>query len=100
MEREATAVVTAADSATLVTPFVPDVYASARMIAFVEDACARLLAEHLCTAVEMASLILPSPTPLAASPLLGIFPIFLRRRSLRGTPMNDNLIDALSTTAH
>lgn len=45
--REATAVVTAADSATLVTPFVPDVYASARMIAFVEDTCARLLAEHL-----------------------------------------------------
>ncbi len=45
--REATAVVTAADSATLVTPFVPDVYASARMIAFVEDTCARLMAEHL-----------------------------------------------------
>lgn len=45
--REATAVVTPADSATLVTPFVPDVYASARMIAFIEDTCARLLAEHL-----------------------------------------------------
>jgi fluoroacetyl-CoA thioesterase len=45
--REATAVVTPADSATLVTPFVPDVYASARMIAFVEDTCARLMAEHL-----------------------------------------------------
>jgi fluoroacetyl-CoA thioesterase len=47
LTREAAAVVTPADSATLVTPFVPDVYASARMIAFVEDTCARLLAEHL-----------------------------------------------------
>lgn len=47
LEREATAVVTAADSATLVTPFVPEVYASARMIAFAVDTCAHLRAEHL-----------------------------------------------------
>jgi fluoroacetyl-CoA thioesterase len=45
--REATAVVTPADSATLVSPLVPDVYASARMIAFVEGTCAALMAEHL-----------------------------------------------------
>lgn len=47
LEREATAVVTPADSATLVSPLVPDVYASARMIAFVEGTCAALMAEHL-----------------------------------------------------
>lgn len=47
LEREATTVVTAADSATLVSPLVPDVYASARMIAFVEATCAALMAEHL-----------------------------------------------------
>ena len=45
--REATTVVTPADSATLVSPLVPDVYASARMIAFVEGTCAALMAEHL-----------------------------------------------------
>jgi fluoroacetyl-CoA thioesterase len=45
--REATTVATPADSATLVSPLVPDVYASARMIAFVEGTCAALLAEHL-----------------------------------------------------
>jgi fluoroacetyl-CoA thioesterase len=45
--RDATTVVTPADSAMLVSPLVPDVYASARMIAFVEQTCAALLAEHL-----------------------------------------------------
>lgn len=45
--REATSVVTPADSATLVSPLVPDVYASARMIAFIEATCAALMAEHL-----------------------------------------------------
>jgi len=45
--REASAVTTPADSATLVSPLVPDVYASARMIALVEATCAALLAEHL-----------------------------------------------------
>ena len=47
LAREATTVVTPADSATLVSPLVPDVYASARMIAFVEGTCAALMAEHL-----------------------------------------------------
>jgi fluoroacetyl-CoA thioesterase len=47
LEREATTVVTPADSAPLVSALVPDVYASARMIAFVERTCAELLAEHL-----------------------------------------------------
>jgi len=45
--REATTIPTPADSAALVTPLVPDVYASARLIAFVERTCAELLAEHL-----------------------------------------------------
>ena len=36
-----------ADSATLVSPLVPDVYASARMIGFIEATCAALMAEHL-----------------------------------------------------
>lgn len=47
LTREASAVTTPADSAALVSPLVPDVYASARMIAFVEATCAALLAEHL-----------------------------------------------------
>jgi fluoroacetyl-CoA thioesterase len=47
LTREATTVATPADSATLVSPLVPDVYASARMIAFVEQTCAALMAEHL-----------------------------------------------------
>ena len=47
LTREATTVATPADSATLVSPLVPDVYASARMIAFVEATCAALMAEHL-----------------------------------------------------
>jgi len=45
--REATTVVTPADSAMLVSPLVPDVYASARMIGFIEATCAALMAEHL-----------------------------------------------------
>jgi fluoroacetyl-CoA thioesterase len=45
--REATTVATPADSAARVFPLLPDVYASARMIAFVEETCAVLLAEHL-----------------------------------------------------
>ena len=47
LTREATTVATPADSATLVSPLVPDVYASARMIAFIEATCAALMAEHL-----------------------------------------------------
>ncbi len=47
LTREATTVATPADSATLVSPLVPDVYASARMIAFIEGTCAALMAEHL-----------------------------------------------------
>lgn len=47
LAREATTVVTPADSATLVSPLVPDVYASARMIGFIEATCAALMAEHL-----------------------------------------------------
>ena len=45
--REATTDVTPADSAMLVSPLVPDVYASARMIGFIEATCAALMAEHL-----------------------------------------------------
>jgi fluoroacetyl-CoA thioesterase len=47
LQRSATAIVSPADSATLVSPLVPDVYASARMIGFAEGTCAALLAEHL-----------------------------------------------------
>lgn len=47
LTREATCGTTPADSATVVSPLVPDVYASARMIAFVEATCAALMAEHL-----------------------------------------------------
>jgi predicted thioesterase len=47
LTREATTTVTAADSAALVSPLVPDVYASARMIGFAEATCAALMAEHL-----------------------------------------------------
>ena len=47
LARGATTVVTPADSAMLVSPLVPDVYASARMIALIEGTCAALMAEHL-----------------------------------------------------
>ncbi len=47
LTRDATTTVTAADSAALVSPLVPDVYASARMIGFAEATCAALMAEHL-----------------------------------------------------
>ncbi|MCC6847482.1 MAG: thioesterase [Deltaproteobacteria bacterium] len=47
LTREATVRTTPADSATLVSPLVPDVYASARMIAFAEATCAALMAEHV-----------------------------------------------------
>jgi fluoroacetyl-CoA thioesterase len=47
LTREATTIATPADSAALVAPLLPDVYASARMIAFVEATCAALMAEHL-----------------------------------------------------
>jgi fluoroacetyl-CoA thioesterase len=40
-------VVTPTDSAALVAPLLPDVYASARMIGFIEATCAALMAEHL-----------------------------------------------------
>jgi fluoroacetyl-CoA thioesterase len=47
LTREARAHVAPGDSAALVTPLVPDVYASTRMIALAEATCAALLAEHL-----------------------------------------------------
>ncbi len=47
LTREATTTVTPADSAALVSPLVPDVYASARMIGLAEATCAALMAEHL-----------------------------------------------------
>jgi fluoroacetyl-CoA thioesterase len=47
LTRAATHVVTPEDSATLVSPLVPDVYASTRMIGLAEATCAALMAEHL-----------------------------------------------------
>jgi fluoroacetyl-CoA thioesterase len=47
LTREAVRVVTDEDSASRVSPLVPAVYASARMIAFAETTCAELMAEHL-----------------------------------------------------
>jgi len=47
LTREATTVVTPDESATRVSPLVPDVYASTQMVAFVERLCAELMAEHL-----------------------------------------------------
>jgi fluoroacetyl-CoA thioesterase len=47
LAREATATVAGDDSAARVTPHVPDVYASARLIGFIESTCAALMAEHL-----------------------------------------------------
>ena len=47
LTHEATITVTPADSATLVSPLVPDVYASARMIGLAEATCAALMAAHL-----------------------------------------------------
>jgi fluoroacetyl-CoA thioesterase len=47
LERAATVIVTPGDSAMLVSPLVPDVYASARMIGLAESTCAALMAEHL-----------------------------------------------------
>jgi predicted thioesterase len=47
LSREAVRVVGEEDSASRVSPLVPAVYASARMIAFAETVCAELMAEHL-----------------------------------------------------
>lgn len=47
LSREAVRTVTEEDSAARVSPLVPPVYASARMIAFAEVTCAELMAEHL-----------------------------------------------------
>ncbi|MGI5864916.1 MAG: thioesterase family protein [Myxococcales bacterium] len=45
--REETRIVTEEDSAARISPLVPPVYASARMIGFAESVCAQLMAEHL-----------------------------------------------------
>jgi len=47
MQLEMTRVVTEEDSAARVSPRVPPVYASARMIGFAEVVCAELMAPHL-----------------------------------------------------
>jgi fluoroacetyl-CoA thioesterase len=47
LRREESLVTTAADSAAAGLAIVPDVFASARMIYFIECVCARLIAEHL-----------------------------------------------------
>jgi fluoroacetyl-CoA thioesterase len=47
MTRQATHVVAEEDSAARISPLVPAVYASPRMIAFAEQVCAELMAEHL-----------------------------------------------------
>jgi fluoroacetyl-CoA thioesterase len=69
--REATRRVTEADSAALVSALVPDVYASTRLIGFVEAVCAELLAEHLAggeTSVGTGfALTHEAPTPIGMS---------------------------------
>jgi predicted thioesterase len=47
LTREETRLVTEEDSAARVSPLVPAVFASARMIGFAEVVCANLMAEHL-----------------------------------------------------
>lgn len=47
LTREETRLVTEEDSAARVSPRVPPVFASARMIGFAEVVCAELMAEHL-----------------------------------------------------
>jgi fluoroacetyl-CoA thioesterase len=47
LRREEETVTAPADSAASGLALVPDVYASARMIFFIESVCARLMAEHL-----------------------------------------------------
>jgi fluoroacetyl-CoA thioesterase len=47
LTREATRTVTDEDSAARVSALVPAVYASARMIGFIEATCAELMADHL-----------------------------------------------------
>jgi fluoroacetyl-CoA thioesterase len=47
LTHEATHTVTPEDSAALVSPLVPPVYASARMIGFAEVVCTELMAAHL-----------------------------------------------------
>jgi fluoroacetyl-CoA thioesterase len=47
LSRQAVHVAAPEDSATLVSPLVPDVYASTRMIGLAEATCAELMAEHL-----------------------------------------------------
>ena len=47
LTREETRLVTEEDSAARVSPLVPPVFASARMIGFAEVVCANLMAEHL-----------------------------------------------------
>src|ERR1700752_2558842 len=47
LKREARMTAGPSDSATVVSPVVPDVFASARMIGFAEATCIALMAEHL-----------------------------------------------------
>jgi fluoroacetyl-CoA thioesterase len=47
LSREVAHVVAPEDSATLVSPLVPEVFASTRMIGLAEATCAALMAEHL-----------------------------------------------------
>jgi len=47
LTREETRLVTEEDSAARVSPLVPPVFASARMIGYAEVVCANLMAEHL-----------------------------------------------------
>jgi fluoroacetyl-CoA thioesterase len=47
LKREATMTVGPGDSAAIVSPLVPDVFASACMIGFAEATCAAFMAEHL-----------------------------------------------------
>lgn len=85
LRREGEMKVTAADSAAAKLAIVPDVLASARMIYFIETACAELMAEHLAPG-EMSvgigfDLTHEAPTPIGMKIFVGVEVVEVNKRT-------------------
>lgn len=86
LRREEDLVTTAADSAAAGLAIVPDVFASAKMIYFIECVCARLIAEHLqpgetSVGVEFA-ISHVAPTPIGMRVHVSVEVVEVERRSV------------------
>ena len=104
LTRQAVRTVTEDDAASRVSPLVPSVYASARMIAFAETVCAELMAEHLAptqTSVGTGfQFTHEAPTPIGMNVTMKVRLAELDRRKCVFTIEAFDEVDRITTGRH